>query len=102
MTTPVGPKDFPLSRDWWLSGSAWHKKTADDVFAVLGVEGLKADEKRAAANAYYAEHPDRRRFVPNELRQSLGLRRVKRAFIKADATPEQLDAFIRHLIADED
>lgn len=38
MTTPVGPKDFPLSRDWWLSGSAWHTKTADDVWKVLRVE----------------------------------------------------------------
>jgi hypothetical protein len=73
MTTPVGPPDFPLSRDWWLSGSAWHVKSAQDVWAVLGVEDAEKDARDEAVKAYYDEHADRLQFVPDNLRAALGL-----------------------------
>jgi hypothetical protein len=62
-----------LSRDWWLSGSAWHVKTADDVWAVLGVKDALEAERAAAVKEYYKKHPDRLAFVPENLRRSLGL-----------------------------
>jgi hypothetical protein len=73
MTTPVGPPDFPLSRDWWLSGSAWHTKSAQDVWAVLGVEKQDAAKRDAAVQAYYEKHADRLEFVPDNLKSALGL-----------------------------
>jgi hypothetical protein len=73
MTTPVGPPDFPLSRDWWLSGSAWHTKSAQDVWAVLGVEDAPATVRQATVADYYKEHADRVQFVPDNLKGALGL-----------------------------
>lgn len=75
MTTPIGPPDFPLSKDWWLSGSYWRTKSAQDVWAVLKVEAAPADERKAAVKAYYDEHPDRLAFVPDNLMKALGLAR---------------------------
>lgn len=73
MTTPVGPPDFPLSRDWWLSGSAWHTKSAQDVWDVLGVGEQPKSMRDAKVESYYKEHADRLEFVPDNLRPALGL-----------------------------
>lgn len=73
MTSPIGPPDFPLSRDWWLSGSAWHEKTADDVWAVLHVKGEPHGVREAVVRTYFARHPDRLRYVPPEIARHLGL-----------------------------
>ena len=73
MTTPVGPKGFPLSRAWWLSGSAWHVKTAQDVWAVLEVGEADRATRASAVRRYYDHHPVRLVFVPDELLSELGL-----------------------------
>jgi hypothetical protein len=96
VTTPVGPKDFPLSRDWWLSGSAWHAKTAEDVWKVLGVMDRPPRQRSQAVRLYYQEHQDRLEFVPEELRGPLGLS-GRMALLAPDASDADIDAFIEHL-----
>ena len=68
MTTPIGPKGFALSRDWWLSGSAWHRKTPEDVWTVLGVETESPERRASAVRSYYLDHQDRLKYVPVPLR----------------------------------
>lgn len=50
--------------------------------------------------AYYAEHPDRLKFVPDEMREALGLPRSKRAILSPDASDEEIDAFVEFLKSD--
>lgn len=101
MTSPLGPKDFPLSRDWWLSGSAWPTKTADDVWKVLRVKERPVRQRQQAVRLYYAKHEDRLRFVPDELRNELGLGRLRLALFAPDATDEQIDALVDFLKSDD-
>jgi hypothetical protein len=64
------------------------------------VEESPVRQRQQAVRLYFAEHEDRLQFVPDELREALGLKARKLALLTPDASDADIDSFIDFLKSD--